>query len=103
MSRYWTSFDLELGANYDELYKWLDDKNAKECGDSVATFVSDTSMEEIEADLAVLSQKLRGRARLYLIGRKGSGGYKGVFVVGGRKQAPWAGYGQGIAEVDEAS
>jgi hypothetical protein len=103
LSRYWVSFDLALGANYDDLYRWLDENNAKECGDSLATFTSDSSMEEVQADLEGLSKSFDARARVYIIGKAKDKGYTGKFVIGGRKQAPWAGYGQGISEIDEAS
>jgi len=38
--RYWLIYDLGLQGHYDELFAWLDQHKAKECGDNAATFVS---------------------------------------------------------------
>lgn len=60
MPRYWISFDLGLQGDYQPLYARLDKQDyekpgdhqgAKECGDNVATFVSDKSREQIEQEL----------------------------------------------------
>ena len=32
----WMSYDLGVSGDYEGLYAWLDDHNAKECGNSVA-------------------------------------------------------------------
>ena len=32
----WLSYDLGIRGDYESLYSWLDDHEAKECGDSVA-------------------------------------------------------------------
>ena len=34
----WLSFDLGVAGDYPGLYKWLDEHDAVECGDSVAFF-----------------------------------------------------------------
>jgi hypothetical protein len=36
--RIWLSFDLGIKGDYQSLYKWLDARKARECGDSVAYF-----------------------------------------------------------------
>ena len=36
--RIWLSFDLGIKGDYESLYKWLDARKARECGDSVAYF-----------------------------------------------------------------
>ena len=66
MKRYWLCFDLGLHGSYDALYEWLDQQEAGECGDSVATFRSERSREQITKELKNL---LRGakNARVYLI------------------------------------
>ncbi len=85
MSRYWLSFDLCLRGNYDKLYQWLDSAEAVECGDFLATFNATKSLEELTGELSSLVDE---NARLYLINPpKG-----GIFIKGGRKRAPWAGY-----------
>ncbi len=92
--RYWLSFDLGLRGNYEELYEWLDNMEAKECGDSVATFVTDKTREEIKKEL---SEFLDEKARVYIIDMKKGGG----FIRGKRKIAPWVGYGGELLEVEE--
>ena len=96
MPRYWVSFDLGLRGNYDDLYGWLDSQGAKDCGDGVATFVSNKSREQIIRELKNLARPAnlsevsghRTAARIYLITRKEGG----KFIVGKRRAAPWTGY-----------
>lgn len=92
--RYWLSFDLGLRGNYELLYAWLDAMEAKECGDNVATFVTDKTREQIKKDL---SDFLDEKARIYLIDLKKGGG----FIHGKRKVASWAGYAEALLEVEE--
>ncbi len=98
-SRFWLSYDLGLRGDYDAFYTWLDAHEARECGDSAATFVSSDSREEIARSLVKVAPK---RARLYLIGKRKNGKTVGGFVAGKRKAAPWAGYvqttGDGVEE-----
>ena len=98
--RYWVSFDLGLHGNYDALYEWLDRQGGQECGDSVATFRSDRSREQIAKELR---EVLRGtkNARVYLINMKDGG----RFLLGRRKVSPWNGFAQvpaDTADGDEA-
>ncbi len=67
---------------------------AKECGDNVATFVTDKTREQIKKKL---SDFLDDKARIYLIDRKKGGG----FILGKRKVASWAGYAEALLEVEE--
>jgi hypothetical protein len=93
-TRIWLSFDLGVNGNYEGLYAWLDDHGAKECGDSVATFLSNSSREEI-------AEELRGivgtRARLYIVETHRGG----KFFIGKRKSAPWSGYGSSGGESED--
>jgi|SRR5580658_1352030 len=89
MPRYWISFDLGLQGNYDPLYGWLDKQEAKECGDSVATFLSDQSRERIAKELSALLRKERN-PRIYII----SASEGGKFILGKRKFPPWKGYAE---------
>jgi hypothetical protein len=92
LKRYWLSYDLGLRGSYDSLYEWLDDKAAKECGDSLATFRSNMTTEEIRRELLdVLGEG--SKARIYLCSQSG-----GSFLLGKRKAAPWAGYSQVTTE-----
>ena len=84
--RYWLSYDLGIRGEYPALYEWLDELKAVECGDSVASFLSTKSLEEIKKELRDCVGK---GARVYLVRLrpKPSGG----FILGGRKPAPWLG------------
>ncbi|HET6386324.1 MAG TPA: hypothetical protein VFJ58_23270 [Armatimonadota bacterium] len=99
--RYWLSFDLGLSGNYEGLYEWLDNKQAKECGDSVATFTTDLSPQKIKQELKKLTAG-QTRARFYIIFRL-DGKLHGEFILGGRKRAPWSGYAVvDTSDVEEA-
>jgi hypothetical protein len=87
--RYWLIYDLGLQGHYDELFAWLDQHKAKECGDNAATFVSNKSRAGIMKELgAILVQT--NNPRVYIITRK----HGGKFIFGKRKFAPWTGYAQ---------
>lgn len=90
--RYWLSYDLGLHGDYDTLYGWLDSKEANECGDSVATFQSDRTSDELKIELTQLLSKT-SKPRIYLISSN-----RGSFIIGKRKSAPWAGYFQDAVE-----
>jgi hypothetical protein len=96
------SYDLGVSGDYEGLYAWLDDHNAKECGNSVAwvTFSHEgdvlTSLKA-EIENAVSPNK---RSRIYVIYRDNEG-TKGRFIIGGRKSAPWDGFGMQEADSDD--
>lgn len=99
MPRFWLSFDLGLQGNYEELYQWLDDSGSLECGDSVATFVTAKTREQITDELSSL---LGANARVYLIGPGEKGHVAGKFIIGRRKRAPpWSGYAVATTEGEE--
>jgi hypothetical protein len=114
--RYWISYDLGLRGNYDQLYAWLDKHGARECGDSVATFLSKKSRAEVVKELsdvldlsgkqratgargaaAVLGGEKPINPRIYIITMKEGG----KFVFGRRKPAPWTGYAQVLDSGEE--
>jgi hypothetical protein len=97
MRRFWLSYDLGLQADYGPLYAWLDKMQARECGDSAATFTVDKSRERVAKELAEVVRK----GRLYLIGRTAAGKTIGGFILGGRKRAPWSGFAEGAVEAAE--
>ena len=88
-TRYWLSFDLGLRGDYQPLYAWLDQQEAKECGEGVATFCSNMSRDEIADKLSELFDDEKN-ARVYII-TKALGGR---FILGKRKSPPWKGYGE---------
>ncbi|MCR5152561.1 MAG: hypothetical protein K6A98_05345 [Prevotella sp.] len=107
----WLSFDLGIGGDYPGLYKWLDNHDAIECGDSVAFFkyILDVALE---ADLVSIVKKdieahvkLRAGDRLYIIRREvtaNSCSVKGDFITGKRKGSPWEGYGDSDSSSSES-
>src|SRR5438552_1570113 len=72
MPRYWISYDLGLQADYEQLYEWLDRHEANECGDNMATIVSDQSRERIAKQVKSLLSK-QNNARVYIISRDTGG------------------------------
>lgn len=94
-STFWISYDLGVNGDYESLYSWLDTQNAKECGNSVAYLqkyshegnLMEYLRKEIENDVS-----LDKRSRIYVI-RKENGKFKGSYLVGHRRAAPWKGYG----------
>lgn len=96
---YWLSFDLGVGGDYNTLYQWLDDHNAKPCGNSVACFNYEYNEGE-DPDKKLkneLSKKLKLSAgnKLYIIRRREGEPTTvvGGFIYGKRNAAPWEGYG----------
>jgi hypothetical protein len=88
--RYWLSFDLGLHGDYDVLYAWLDKLGALECGDSVATFKSEKSRDQLVRELRNLLDEKKN-PRVYIVSMK----LGGKFVLGRRKaRAPWTGYAE---------
>lgn len=101
----WLSYDLGVKGDYSNLYRWLDDAKAVECGDSLAYFrlevpdtdaLSDFIKKELEANVTFAKTD-----RIYIIWKTKEGSNKGRFIVGKRKASPWQGQGSsGPAEDD---
>ena len=94
--RIWLSFDLGVSGDYEGMYAWLDDKSAQECGSSVASFLCCDEHDPLpslksEIEGAVTVNK---RSRVYVVYKDDQGKSKGRFLIGGRKSAPWVGYGR---------
>ena len=101
----WLSYDLGVRGDYEGLYAWLDDRKAKECGDSVAYLEFEYKLDFL-AELRRSLQKAfvnSAKARIYVIHSVGKqSGAKGQWVIGGRKSPPWTGFGSsGREEVDQ--
>lgn len=90
----WLSIDLDLKADYDGLYAWLDSYDARECAGSLA-FISfpykSNIVDEIVADIKK-NVEIGKRDRIYMIYRNGEGKMKGVWLFGNRKAPAWSGY-----------
>ena len=92
------SFDLGIAGDYENLYAWLDDHEAKECGEGVAWFYfdHDASKEPFEQSLKsslAKTVKFGERSRVYVLHRS-EGKIRGKFIFGRRKRAPWLGFGR---------
>ncbi len=103
--RIWLSYDLGLRGDYEGLYTWLDDHSARECSDNVAALTYEFKsnlLNEIKRDLSKSVELDHKKDRVYIIYPGDDGKYKGRFLFGKRKRAPWQGYAIGTAEgVDE--
>jgi hypothetical protein len=103
----WISFDLGVSGDYEGMYAWLAEHDAKECGDSMALVKVDDArggiVPAVRRDIKK-SVKLTPRSRMYMVYRNEDDKVKGTWLVGSRKQAPWTGYGKlvGEAVTDEA-
>lgn len=99
----WISYDLGVRGDYEGIYAFLDAHGAKECGDSIA-FLSFEYEDDLIAELKAKIEEyvdLQPRSRIYVLSRD-NGRYKGRFVFGHRKRAPWAGYaGRDSEEEDD--
>ncbi len=101
----WLSYDLGLRGDYTGLYAWLDLHGARECGDAIAFFETETDRDISEWLRQELSDhvKLSSRDRVYVIYHEGSN-IKGKFISGGRKRAPWEGYGlQHFGDIEDVA
>ena len=99
----WLSYDLGVQGDYEGLYLWLDTRDAKECGASVASFSYEYN-DDLPAALARdLKENVKdtGRSRFYVIYHE-QGTMKGRFIIGSRKHAPWVGSAGFAAGFDEA-
>lgn len=103
----WLLYDMGVLDDYEGLYSWLDNRDAIECGDSAAWFA--VSCDEDDDVFEILSKDLRenvnlsNRARIYAIcrNRMGEKKFRGRFIIGRRKRAPWEGYGEQESQEEE--
>ncbi len=101
----WLSYDLGVRGDYTSLYEWLDNLDAKECGDSIAFFKYEVKSGEvlknkIKKDLSD-NVTLEKRDRIYIMYLDSKKKMKGSFIFGRRKSSPWEGYGSKRVEIDE--
>jgi hypothetical protein len=103
-STIWICYDLGVRGDYENLYTWLDERKAKECGNSVAVLTykyKDDLIQEIKEEI---QSKVRfdKRDRVYVVYRNRlEGKNRGTFIVGGRRASPWAGFAQSSSGVDD--
>lgn len=91
----WLSFDLGVQGDYEGLYAWLDQHDARECGDNLAAFNYEYQkdlLKELKADLHE-GIEIDKKNRIYVIYLDSeSGKIKGKFLCGKRKSPLWAGF-----------
>ncbi len=99
----WLSYDLGLRGDYEGLFRFLAEMEARECGGSLGVFnfpVKDDLMKELKA--AVKKHvDLGKRDRIYVAYKGPNGKPTGQFLFGGRKAPPWAGYASTGADVED--
>lgn len=92
------NFDLGLKGDYQNLYAWLDNKKAIECGNSTAAFAMVFSEDDFQIIYDELKNEINSHVeikptdRVYMIATS-HGKMKGQFLFGGRRRAIWDGYG----------
>ena len=108
-------YDLSFGSNCAELYSWLDDIDAIECGSNCAHFkylIPDTVLSDAELTDMLRKEltdniKFKGGDRIYVIREdinSTAGKSIGSFIIGKRKDAPWVGFGNNSNDtVEEGS
>lgn len=93
---YWLSYDLGVGGDYTHLYQWLDDHNAKPCGNSVAFFTFSYTTDDPEKEMLndiKETVSLQPGNILYAIRMKEKNEVVGSFLYGKRQATPWEGFG----------
>lgn len=104
---YWLAYDLGVGGDYQSLYAWLDDHEAKSCGDSLAYFKYSYN-EGQDPDEALKKElcnkiKLNPNNKLYIIRKKETNDQTvGSFIFGKRNASPWEGFGSKSSGEEDA-
>lgn len=102
----WISFDLGVRGDYEGFYTWLDQNDAKECGDSVAVIKYEYSKDllgTLEKDLRKSIETTK-KTRVYVMYKDPkTKRIKGKFIIGGRKASPWEGYAVKVTAEDEGA
>lgn len=98
----WLVYDFDLGGDIPGLYKWLDSKNALECGNGVAFLkfeFEENFYQELKEEL-MKHVAIQNKDRIYIIYRDPKK-MRGKFLSGERKKNPWAGYALVGVETEE--
>lgn len=106
----WLSYDLGIGGDYPGLYKWLDNKNALECGNGIAFLRYPIAMDQIDSLTSIIKEDMnrsvsfRPGDRIYIVFMETTGGrqrVRGEFLFGRRKSNPWEGYDESKLSISE--
>ena len=98
--RIWLSYDLGIRGDYEGLYKWLDEHDAVETGNSCASFLFDFKDNNDDTIKKTLLREWRcfetnKNTRMYVIRKSIMNGkelMRGGFLIGARRGNPWEGY-----------
>lgn len=105
--RVWLSYDLGVSGDYDGLYVWLDNHEAVECGNSVASFIIEIANKldphDYMKDTLTRTLELKASNKLYCICSASDFPTRGKFIYGGRRASPWQGYGNHGTDEEESS
>jgi hypothetical protein len=102
----WISYDLGVKGDYEGLFAWLDDHKAKECvGLALIRYDCDADLIQCLKEDIGNAIEVNKRTRIYVVWQDPkTEKAKGRFIFGGRRAAPWVGYGtaEEQVEVDES-
>ena len=91
----WLSYDIGEDGDFSNLYSWLKEHDAQECGNSVAFFTFESEASDFDGFMEELMQSIEHEVnltegnRLYAISKKGEH-MAGRFIYGRRKEStPW--------------
>ena len=100
----WICYDLGVRGNYELLYGWLDEHEARDCGPNLAFLKYEDKgslLKTLTAEINDLLKESR-HARIYLIYRDDkTKKVKGSFIMGTRKAPAWSGYAARPSPPDE--
>lgn len=85
------------------MYAWLDDHKAKDCVDNLAFIDYDCDGDLVQCLKKDLGESIEvnKKTRIYVVWRDPKAKKtKGRFVFGGRRAAPWVGYGTAEEQVE---
>ncbi len=105
---FWLTFDFGIKADYEGLYRWLDENNAEERGYGTAylknfklpklkskTVKTDIEFKALMKGILEENVDLNKSDRIYIMWRGfNDQKMKGSFLFGGKKAAPWVGFSQ---------
>lgn len=100
----WVSFDLGVKGDYEGMYRWLDQFDAKECGDTIACLWYEHPgdlLQDLKRDIAA-AVEMTPKGRVYVI-RLVEGRMKGSFIYGRRRNAPWSGFAEREEDIEDSN
>lgn len=99
----WLSYDLGIPGDYDVLYSWFDQHDAKVCGRNVAFLnysYRENFKEELTEELRPMAEPTRKACMYAIYYDIHEQKIKGTYLVGRRRWTPWHGYAEIAAKDD---